>query len=132
MHTPGPWEVHEAPHRDGEFWCSIGYAGRGPITDIVGAEGNHTRWFQPVAGMKFLVTPVEQQKANAALVAASPTLLEACELARKRFYEQNGQVSEEVWTANYQAVKILSEAIEMARKYEDKLKINRNCLHESP
>lgn len=76
-HTEGPWEIHEATHRDGEFWCSIGYAGRGPISDIVGAEGNHTRFFQVVAGMKYLITPVEQQRANAYLIAAAPELLGA-------------------------------------------------------
>ncbi len=69
--TPRPWEVHEARHIDGEFWASIGYHGRGPITDIVGAEGNKAEYFQSVAGMKYLVTPVEEQKANAAYIVAA-------------------------------------------------------------
>ncbi len=78
-HTPGPWEVHEQQHVDGEFWCSIGRCGWGPITDIVGGEGNKTQFFQPVAGMRHLVTPVEEQKANARLIAAAPELLEVVE-----------------------------------------------------
>lgn len=77
-HTPGPWEVHEHFHVDGEFWCSIGYNGFGPITDVVGEEGDKTRYYQPVAGMKYLVTPVKEQKANAKLIAAAPELLEEC------------------------------------------------------
>lgn len=77
QHTQGPWEVHESAHVDGEYWASIGHNGRGPITDIVGSEGNKSEYYIPVAGMKYLVTPVEQQKANAALIAAAPDLLEA-------------------------------------------------------
>lgn len=83
-HTPGPWEVHEHTHANGEFWCSIGYQGRGPITDVVGAEGNHSRFFQPVAGMKCLVTPVEQQRANAYLVAAAPEMKHVLETTRDK------------------------------------------------
>lgn len=86
-HTPGPWEVHESTTVDGEFWCSIGYAGRGPITDIVGAEGNHTQSFQPVAGMKYLVTPVEQQRANAKLIAAAPEMLDMLKRLLIDFHE---------------------------------------------
>lgn len=70
--TPGPWHVYEAKHIDGEYWASICYDGGGPITDIVGAEGNHTKYFQPVAGMKYLVTPVAEQRANARLIASAP------------------------------------------------------------
>lgn len=76
MATDGPWEVHEHRHINGEFWASIGVEGRGPLTDIIGAQGNKTEYFQPVAGMKYLVTPVEEQKANAQHIATfNPALV---------------------------------------------------------
>ncbi len=67
-HTPIPWAIHEHLHIDGEYWASIGTgAGHGPITDIMGAEGNRD-YYQLVAGMRHLVTPVEEQRANARLI----------------------------------------------------------------
>jgi hypothetical protein len=68
-HTDLPWEVHEHEHINGEFWCSIGHDGWGPITDIIGAEGNKAEYWTTVAGMKYLVAPVEEQRANAELIA---------------------------------------------------------------
>jgi len=38
-------------------------------------------------------------------------LLAACKTARRRFYEQNGDVSEQVWRENYPAIKTLSDVI---------------------
>jgi len=73
--TELPWETHHHSHCNGEYWSSIGHHGRGPITDIVGAEGNKTEYFQPAAGMKHLVTPVEEQKANAAYIVLAANLL---------------------------------------------------------
>lgn len=89
-YTPGPWTVHEATHVDGEYWASIGQlTGHGPITDIVGEEGNHTEYFKIVAGMKHLVTDVDEQKANACLIAAAPSLLAALE-TMYHFYNPDG------------------------------------------
>lgn len=86
-HAPTPWEVHIHPHVTGEFWCTIGRNGFGPITDIVGEEGNKTRYYQPVAAMKYLVTPVEEQKANAEFIVRAVNshelLLAACKSALK-------------------------------------------------
>ena len=74
-HTEIPWEVHKHSHCDGEWWASIGHHGFGPIADIVGEEGNHTcqnyGFYQPVAELKYLVTPLEEQKANADFIVTA-------------------------------------------------------------
>lgn len=67
-HTPTPWEVLEHTHIEGEYWASLGHAGRGLIVDIVSAEGCRADSYQVVAGQKYLVTPVEEQKANAQFI----------------------------------------------------------------
>lgn len=116
-HTQGPWEVHNHVHGDGEFWCSIGANGRGPITEIVGEEGNKAKYFVPVAGMKFLVAPVEEQKANARLIAAAPELLKALKELRRwlpcgdgRNPAQRGAICETLGDVNELAEAIIAKA----------------------
>lgn len=90
-HTPEPWEIHEAPHHvRGEYWATIGHNGRGPITDIVGEEGNHAKYYIPVAGMKYLVTPVEQQRANARRIVAC---VNACVDLSTEYLEVHGRIN---------------------------------------
>jgi hypothetical protein len=75
-HTPGPWAVQRLSHARDELWLQVGQAsGRGPIARV-----NSTAEPMPkgcVAELKYLVTPEDEQEANAHLMAAAPELLEA-------------------------------------------------------
>jgi hypothetical protein len=65
-HTPGPWAVQRLSHARDELWLQVGQAsGREPMPKGCVAE------------LKYLVTPEDEQEANAHLMAAAPELLEA-------------------------------------------------------
>jgi hypothetical protein len=93
-HTPGDWQAGswvDDPHEGGS-------------------------WIEVRAGNKgALIARVRQSRADADLIAAAPDLLKACEQARRRFAEQNGNVSERVWNENYEAVTALDVAFAKAR-----------------
>ncbi len=84
--TPGPWEVYQLNHADNELWLIIGHEGIGPITELCGQA---VKEISPVARMRFLITPDEEQRANARLIAAAPRLLEALmDIRAKARFEQ--------------------------------------------
>ena len=64
--TPLPWEVHKHEHLHGDIWLSIGYRGRGPITDITNKDD--PKYWYPVSVTKYMATPDEDQIANAAYI----------------------------------------------------------------
>lgn len=102
-HTPTPWEVHEHEHADGEYWASIGYQGRGPIVDIVGEQGSPPldTDFQEVGRIQHLITPVEQQKANAALIVRAVNNVDRLEATLEvlaNLAEQNLGPSDDILT----------------------------------
>ena len=72
--TPGPWEVQELTHSDGELWLQIGASGFGPIAGVT-ADETREPTFKPVAGMKYLVTPKPEIRANARLIAQAPAMV---------------------------------------------------------
>lgn len=110
--TPGPWEVQKLNHVAGELWLQVGQNGLGPIARV----RTDVEPMQPgvVAELKCLATDREEQWANAHLIAAAPDLLAACRAALTRFSEQNGDVWEEVWIANYPAMRALRDAVARA------------------
>lgn len=81
-HTKGPWKVNKHNHAEGELWLSIGTLERGPVVDIPTGKAFPPRMVyegQLIAECKYLVTPDEEQWANARLCAAAPDLLDALE-----------------------------------------------------
>ena len=99
-HTPGPWVVGITDDNGSEVYTDYTVKGKdresiATTYCVVAAEGHH--------------------EANAHLIAAAPDRLNACEIALRRLNEQNGQVSEEVWNANYPADKALRDAIKKAK-----------------
>jgi len=83
-HTKGPWEI--IYWEDDPSGCTVGHQG------------------QSIAGQLIFYRDDAESMANAKLISAAPMLLEACEIALKRF----GDVE------NHQAVRILREAIATA------------------
>ena len=90
--TGGEWVVQRLTHCDDELWLQIGTAdGFGPIMETSAGcaqprEGEehiqyNKRGTQVLGTFRHLVTPNEEQIANAHLLAASKKLFEALEVA---------------------------------------------------
>lgn len=117
-HTPIPWEAHYHHHADGDFWCSIGYKGFGPILDIVGEQGHYAQYYQVIGGMKYLVTPVGEQKANAEFIVRACNSHDALLAAMREIAKGNGEFSRDPLTHATNTIEsmktIAREAIELA------------------
>ena len=84
-HTATPWEVQQLNHADGELWLQIGHNGWGPIVELNGGAVKMRPPWQGVAEIKYMSTPDEECKANAAFIVracnAHTDLLAAAEAA---------------------------------------------------
>lgn len=83
QHTPGPWKIKTKP-------CAP-----------VWADSGDKFWRIPVVGVIYGAT-LEQELANARLIAAAPELLEACVALL--------EVAGDDWSDNYEAAKGLALA----------------------
>lgn len=84
-HTQGPWHVIQHNHIDGDLWLGIGWTDKdgrkiGPVCDISSKQDQ-------AAELRFLVTPQDEQWANARLIAAAPDLLARAEKAEQENVE---------------------------------------------
>lgn len=113
-HTPGPLEARKGdvlnPDRT---YGVVKLLSRETCRMIDGDESAYGQRTEIVA--EVCAADNGTDKADAILFAAAPDLLEACEKAQHRFAEQNGNVSEEVWNANYEAEDALDAAIKKAK-----------------
>jgi hypothetical protein len=71
-HTPGPWKVNRHKHIHGELWLSV-LSGAWDITSNSAAKPG------VIADAKYSAMSDEENEANARLIAAAPSLLEATE-----------------------------------------------------
>lgn len=90
QHTPGPWEA----------------TGNGLIYGQCSADDDEAPFVADVCNDQFHYT--DQERANAALIAASPKLLDALE--RAEFLMRR------VWEGDHQALRKLPSAARQARK----------------
>lgn len=80
--TPEPWEVHEHGDVGAGGWFSIGHGGWGPIVDIESRiYAVFPGYENPIGEMKYLVRPIEQQRAEAHRIVACVNALSGVTLS---------------------------------------------------